>query len=302
MARATERTYRTAAVAALAGVTTRSRALTLGMGCAGLLFVGSTLLSAQDTRAATSFTLRSTILNEDRGFQIYVPRGPGATFDAVYVLDGQAQFSVVVDALKAIGLERTIVVGVGNIWSRDRDYTPTRVSASSLVDATAAAVSGGGENFVAHLERELIPYVNSHYPAGPSRILVGHSLGGLLGVTILLNHPGMFEKFVIVDPSMWWDGSRVVAESTGRLRRSFGGTSVFLAIANARRKDRVDIDAVRADTSPNTDLIRPSVLLLDALVAHRGNGIRLDWRYYQDHEHMTVFHPAVKDGLAFVLR
>jgi predicted alpha/beta superfamily hydrolase len=258
--------------------------------------------TGQATGRTTSFTLRSAILNEDRAFQIYIPPEPGAGTKAIYVLDGQAQFKTVVDALSALGENRHLVIGVGNIWLRDRDYTPTRVSPSASVDAAAAAVSGGGERFFAHLANELLPYVDSRYPVGSSRILIGHSLGGLLAVNILLNHPGVFSRFIVIDPSMWWDNGRLVMEANSRLRRSFAPTALFLAIANAKNKDRNDIDAVRSDTTANTALIRPSVLLLDQLKAHPGNGIDCGWRYYKNHEHMSVFLPAVKDGLAFVLK
>lgn len=259
-------------------------------------------VAGQATGRTTSFTLHSAILNEDRGFQVYIPPELGPGSKVIYVLDGQAQFKTVVDALHALGEHRHLVIGIGNIWLRDRDYTPTKVSPSASIDAAAAAVSGGGERFVAHLEHELLPYVESHYPGGSSRILIGHSLGGLLAVNVLLNHPGVFGRFIVIDPSLWWDNGRLVTDADARLRRSFAPTAVFLAIANAKNKDRNDVDAVRSDTTENTALIRPSVLLLDQFKAHQGNGIALGWRYYKDQEHMTVFVPAVKDGLAFVLR
>jgi predicted alpha/beta superfamily hydrolase len=271
--------------------------------------VGALMVSTQQTPATgqatgrtASFTLHSAILNEDRGFQIYVPPGPASGLTAIYVLDGQPQFQVVVDALSAIGQNRHLVIGVGNISLRDRDYTPTRVSPSGPVDAAAAAVSGGAERFFAHLTNELLPYVESRYAAGSSRILVGHSLGGLFAVNVLLNHPGIFDRLIVIDPSMWWDNGRIVREADSRLRRSFASTALFLAIGNSKNNDRNDIDAVRSDTSENTALIRPSVLLLDRFKAHPANGIDFGWRYYKDHDHMTIFLPAVKDGLAFVLK
>jgi hypothetical protein len=98
------------------------------------------------------------------------------------------------------------------------------------------------------------------------------------------------------------ENGRFLAEASSRLRRSFAPTALFLAIANAKNRDRSDIDAVRSDTTENSALIRPSVLLLDQFKAHQGNGIDFGWRYYEDHEHMTVFPPAVRDGLAFVLK
>jgi len=259
-------------------------------------------VTGQATGRTTSFALYSAILDENRAFQIYIPPEPGSGAKAIYVLDGQAQFKTVVDALTALGENRHLVIGVGNIWLRDRDYTPTRVSPSASVDAAAAAVSGGGERFFAHLANELLPYVDARYPVGSSRILIGHSLGGLVAVNILLNHPGVFGRFILIDPSMWWDNSRLVTEASSRLQRSFAPTAVFLAIANSKNRNRDDIDAVRSDTTENTALIRPSVLLLDQFKAHPGNGIDVGWRYYKDQEHMTVFLPAVKDGLAFVLK
>jgi len=276
--------------------------LTLGLIALVVLSTQQAAGTGQATGRTTSFTLHSAILNEDRAFQVYIPAEPGSGTNAIYVLDGQAQFKTVVDALSALGENRHLVIGVGNIWLRDRDYTPTRVSPSASVDAAAAAMSGGGERFFAHLANELLPYVDSHYPAGSSRILIGHSLGGLLAVNILLNHPGVFDRFIVIDPSMWWDNGRLVTEANSRLRRSFAPTALFLAIANSKHKDRNDIDAVRSDTTENTALIRPSVLLLDQFKAHPGNGIAFDWRYYKDQEHMTVFPTAVKDGLAFVLK
>jgi predicted alpha/beta superfamily hydrolase len=266
------------------------------------LLASAASVAAQPAGNTTSFTLRSAILNEDRAFQVFVPVDPAPKAAVIYVLDGQAQFTAVVDALTALGQRQHVVIGIGNIWSRDRDYTPTRVSASAFVDAAAAAVSGGGETFVAHLQKELIPYVESHYPVGSSRVLIGHSLGGLLGLSILLNHPGMFAKFVIIDPSVWWDAGRLVNESRERLREPFARTTLFLAIANSANRDFADVDAVRADMTRRAVLIRPSVLLLDQFKTQPTNGIALHWRYYEDRDHMTVFPPAVRDGLAFVLK
>ena len=267
-----------------------------------VLLASAASVAAQPVGHTTSFTLHSAMLNEDRAFQVYVPVDPAPKAAVIYVLDGQAQFTTVVNALTALGQRQHVVIGVGNIWSRDRDYTPTRVSVSAFVDRAVAIVSGGGETFVAHLQKELIPYVESHYPVGSSRVLIGHSLGGLLGVSILLNHPGIFDKFVIIDPSMWWDAGRFVNESRERLRRPFAPTTLFLAIANSTNRDFDDVDVVRADTTQRAVLIRPSVLLLDQFRTHLTNGIALDWRYYKDQEHTTVFPPAVRDGLAFVLK
>ena len=63
-------------------------------------------VTGQATGRTTSSILHSAILNEDRAFQIYIPPEPGSETKAIYVLDGQAQFKTVVDALSALGAPR----------------------------------------------------------------------------------------------------------------------------------------------------------------------------------------------------
>jgi uncharacterized protein len=265
-----------------------------------LLIYGSSLF-AQETTNIKSFKLYSPILKEERYFEVYTPSPSTEKYEVVYVLDGQAQFSNVVNALKRFGQDQKIIVGIGNIWLRDRDYTPTHVSSSVFVDSMAAAVSGGGEKFISHLKNELIPFINLNYPADTSKILIGHSLGGLIAVNILLNHADLFHKFIIIDPSMWWDDSKIARQSRELKLKTFPQTSLFLAIANTSDKDKNSIEILRKDTTQSTIQIRPSLLLLDNLNTSLGNSIKLDWRYYKDYDHLSVFQPALYDGLKFIL-
>jgi hypothetical protein len=96
------------------------------------LLIGPLRPSAHSAAAGTSFTLRFTALNEERSLEVHVPSGRGP-FDTVCVLDGQAHFANVVDSLARIGRPERIVVGLGNIWLRNRDYTLTRVALSAFV-------------------------------------------------------------------------------------------------------------------------------------------------------------------------
>ncbi len=103
-----------------------------------------------------------------------------------------------------------IVVGVGYpqtdgrgytpayALSRTRDYTPTNV----------AEMPGGGGSaaFLAFLKDELVPMVEAKYRADPTRRgLGGHSLGGLFSTYALLHEPGLFTRYWIGSPSLWWD-------------------------------------------------------------------------------------------------
>ena len=274
--------------------------------CAGILLFAVSLLAGRPDQASqeagrpTSFALQSAVLGEERLFDVHIPPGDGP-FQVIYVLDGQVQFANVVNALVSIDAPPAIVVGVGNIWLRDRDYTPTRVDASAFVDAGAAAVSGGGGRFITHIQQELIPYIDANYPAAATRTLVGHSLGGLIALEILLKHPGLFDRFIVIDPSLWWDEATLLGQSADLLKGEFGDVRLFVGIGAARNKDRPNAEAVREDTSDNSALIRPTVQFVDALQAAPAAGIDLNWKFYPDLDHMSVFNPAVVDGLRFVL-
>jgi uncharacterized protein len=167
----------------------------------------------------------------------------------------------------------------------------------------AAEKSGGGEKFTVFLEKELIPYINSKYPVSSSRVLIGHSFGGLTAMNILLNHTKLFNSYAAIDPSMWWDDQKLLQQSKTILsQKKFENISLFLAIANTNDKEMNGVSQIKKDASKKTDLIRPSVTLADQLSANKQNGLRFYWKYYKDEHHMSVYSPASVDALEFLLK
>jgi hypothetical protein len=108
-----------------------------------------------------------------------------------------------------------IIVGIDN-EIRIRDLTPNPSSKtpqgieSKDFGERMAAGSGGGEKFIQFLEKELIPQIEAGYRALPYRICIGHSLGGLMASHLLVNHSGLFDAYLAIDPSLWWDGASMV--------------------------------------------------------------------------------------------
>lgn len=266
---------------------------------------------SSDTNYIRSGKIRSAILKEDRFFDLYMPQGfrhtsmPN-TCPVIYVLDGVAHFSNTVSIMQQLSksnsaLSNYMVVGVGNIWQRDRDYTPTHVDASKFVPQHAATVSGGGQNFIAFLKEELIPFISSKYSSG-SRIIVGHSLGGLIACDMLLNNASMFDGYALIDPSMWWDNQALLQQSKKILAaKRFNNLRVFVAVANTATKSKADLKALQTDTSSATALIRPAASLIDNLVANKTNGLTYESKYYPQHDHMSVYSTAAYDALKFLL-
>lgn len=52
------------------------------------------------------------------------------------------------------------------------------------VVAITELLGGGGDMFASFLEEELIPHIDSLYPAAPYRVVIGHSLGGLTAINL----------------------------------------------------------------------------------------------------------------------
>jgi hypothetical protein len=253
-------------------------------------------------------SIHSKILGEDRSIFVQLPSrlAPGKRPAVVYVLDAEANFDTVVQVLQGLGRDHAaasslVIVGVGNIWSRYRDYTPTRIASSPYVDPQTAATTGGGRKFISFLKTELIPHVENKYPVSSNRILVGHSIGGLIGLEMLVNHRDLFTHHVAIDPSLWWDERRLLNAAQPLFKTgNFANRSLYLAIANVNARN-MDMRQVRNDRSEKSELTRPVVALADQLSAITPKGLAFEYKFYEDEDHMSVVRPGVRDGMKFVL-
>jgi predicted alpha/beta superfamily hydrolase len=164
-------------------------------------------------------TLESEFIDE--GFQVYVgfPQGfgsdPTARYPVLYALDADFAVGTMVEIsrLLAFAGEATplIVVGIGYeagadfMTLRGRDFTPTP---NPEYDANVSLEPGSGEaaNLLAALKGEILPFIESLYPIEVGeRGFFGDSFGGLFGLFTLFHEPGMFQRYILGSPSIWWD-------------------------------------------------------------------------------------------------
>jgi predicted alpha/beta superfamily hydrolase len=252
--------------------------------------------------------LYSPTLKENREIWVHVPNRDGVVgdtqrFPVVYLLDGDAHFYSVVGMIHQLSevngntiCPDMIVVGIPNT-DRTRDLTPTHVSSSSFGSFPS---SGGGEKFTSFLEKELMPYIESHYPTAPYKILIGHSFGGLTVVNTLINHPGLFNAYVAIDPSLWWDDQKILKEAKVAIEQhSFSNKSLFLAIANTMAEG-MDTPHVVTDTAGNTLHIRSNLLFAKYLSGKSNNDLKTSWKYYGSDNHGSVPLIAEYDALHFL--
>jgi predicted alpha/beta superfamily hydrolase len=249
----------------------------------------------------------SKILKEKRPVFIYTPNFDTVyftkpKFPVLYVLDGDGYFVSLVAMIQQLSqvngntiVPQMIIVGIPNIrGQRTHDLTPIK----SLIDTT----SGGGEQFTSFLEKELIPYIDQRYATAPYRTLMGHSLGGLLTINILLKHPGLFNSYVAMEPSMFFDGDALLSETNELLKKAdFSNKTLFLAIANTMNAG-MDTIQVRSDTGRVTHHIRSILKLKDELQANSLNNLRWSYKFYPDDDHASVPLIAEYDALRFIFR
>jgi uncharacterized protein len=256
-------------------------------------------------------SLHSKILGEERKIWVYVPEGAKDTskrFPVLYLLDGDAHFSSVVGMIQQLSgvngntiCPDMIVVGIPNT-DRTRDLTPTH--SLLLPDGSKPPFlksSGGGEKFTAFLQKELIPHIDSLYPVSPYKMLVGHSFGGLTVMNIMVHHPEMFNTYVAIDPSMWWDKQKLLNEARNAFQRNnYKGKALYLGIANTMPAG-MDTVQVRIDTTGNTYHIRSILLLKDLLQRdNKGDGLNFSYTYYKNDNHGSAPLITEYDALHFL--
>jgi len=128
-------------------------------------------------------------------------------YPVLYLLDGDHMFAMATDIVQylvyggnvpdliivspAYGSKRTPDVGGTNM--RNRDLLPFPVE--GVPDQSA-----GARDYLAFLERELMPFVASRYRVdGTQRLLAGYSLGALFVVYALFEKPGLFDVYLAWD-------------------------------------------------------------------------------------------------------
>ena len=178
---------------------------------------------------------QSAILNENRVLNIYLPHGYSndslKKYPVIYLLDGSIDEDFIhISGLVQFGsfswinmIPESIVVGISNI-DRKKDFTfPT----NNKKDKKDFPTTGESENFINFIENELQPYINKKYNINSIKTLIGQSLGGLLATEILFKKPNLFDNYIIVSPSLWWDDESLL-KYTPSLYSS--KKSIFIAV------------------------------------------------------------------------
>jgi len=240
--------------------------------------------------------IQSTVLSEKRIINVYLPEGYSKNdttkYPVVYLLDGAADE----DFIHITGLfqfnsfpwinrvPKSIIVGIANV-DRKRDFTfPTTVDS----DKKRFPSTGQSEKFITFLEQELRPYIEKKFKTNSSRTLIGQSLGGLLATEILLKKPLLFNKYVIVSPSLWWDNGSLLKQSAVLLQENFNTkTDVYIAVGK---------EGLAPSDTPHVMEVDAN-LLAEKLKKGKSPRVKIYFDYLPHEDHATVTHQAVFNAL-----
>jgi predicted alpha/beta superfamily hydrolase len=174
-----------------------------------------------------TFTLHSAALGEARRINVWTPPGYAAgraRYAVLYMPDGGVEedfphvVATVDSAVRAGQMRPVIVVGIENTQRR-RDMTgPTAVAS----DSTIAPHVGGSAAFRRFIANELMPEVRRRYRVTDETAVIGESLAGLFVVETFFEQPELFDTYLALSPSLWWNHEVLVRAAAGRLRAQPG--------------------------------------------------------------------------------
>lgn len=234
--------------------------------------------------------IMSEELNEKRLLNIYLPDGYNpkdtVTYPVIYLLDGSADedFIHIAGLVQFNSFEwvsrvpKSIVVGIATV-DRRRDFTfPTTIE----TDRKAYPTAGHSDRFISFIDKELQPYVRANYRTNKSKTIIGQSLGGLLAAEILVKKPTLFNKYIIVSPSVWWNDGSLLKQSVS----DFSDTDIYIGVGKEGLTP-TDIPRVM-EVDAN--------LLADKLKSLNYKNVRVYLDYLPLENHATILHQAVSNS------
>ena len=237
-------------------------------------------------------TLKSKYVGQDYSINIFFPKDyskEDKRYPAVYVLDAEYNFGCVAyiarRLIKNEDIPKILLIGIA--YDTDyEDYYDKRFRDSTPESRIDGRNSGGVDKFTQFIEKELIPFIDQNYRTIPGdRAIVGHSITGFLGCYALFRHPGLFNRYIIVSPSLWFsDGIIFEYEEKFFSDRNELEASFYLAVG-ADESQRMKDVAIR---------------LNDTLLKREYSHLKFHFLLVEGENHRSLFPFAFTRGLRFI--
>lgn len=232
-----------------------------------------------------SYALPSTVMGAAREINVWLPPGyeaGAARYPVLYVLDGgQAQDFHHISGLAQLGTVNgttrdVIVVGIASVDRRNELALAT--DNAELI--ARYPTQGQSDRFRRFVAEEVQPFIEGRFRTNGETTLMGESLAGLFVVETFLKEPQMFDAYVAVSPSLWWDGGRLARQSGAHLRdHSNDPRTLILTMGDEGAEAQALMDALTGN-----------------LRDHALPGVSWSFDPRPAESHATIYHGAALDA------
>lgn len=236
-----------------------------------------------------TFTIESSVLDDQRRISVRLPAEYGSEperrFPVVYVIDGgpQQDFPHIAGIAQSREVNGTfapfILVGIETV-ARRQEITPPATDVAAY-EAELGATPGGSETFRRFIRDEVKRWVEQRYRTSGRDAVIGESLAGLFVIETLFREPDLFDDYIAVSPSLWWEDMLY-----GRSASAFlaaippGDRRLYLTLADEGYRHGEGV-----------------ALLVDALRRSAPEGMQ--WLYVPQGDsetHASIYHGAALDA------
>jgi len=238
-------------------------------------------------------TLKSA--NTGRTYDLYIrlpdeyAPNKGRRYPVLYVLDGQWDFKLLDSIYGGLYYDKFIpeIIIVGVTYSGDNpNYEALR--AMDYTPAAENSFPGSGEaaQFLAFLKEELMPLIETNYPADASRrMLMGSSFGGLFALYALFTEPALFSGYVAASPAV-----------------PYGNRAIFKQEAEYATRHQ-DLPATLYLSVGELEGLAPPVKAFIEVMSDRDyQGLKMEAQIIKGERHASNKPEAFNRGLRFVLQ
>lgn len=237
-------------------------------------------------------TILSNTLDESRDIIVGLPAGyesDSVAYPVVYLLDGKSNFLHTIASTRFLAasgrIPEVIVVAIPNT-DRIRDLTPSTEEDSLGVFPTA----GGANNFLEFISAELKPFIAENYRTRTHSILIGHSLGGIFALHALVHRPQVFDAYIAISPSLWWDNQRLVAQADSAFDY-FGGRvgALYMTLGNEA--------SITSDGNQGNEMLGGALKFVGIMEEKVSDAFSWEFKHMESETHGSVPLRSTYDGL-----
>ena len=236
-----------------------------------------------------TYTLFSEVLGMDRRLTVRLPYGydkaKDKSYPVVYVIDGgpEQDFPHIAGIAQSGDINWTftpfILVGIETINRRHQIVPPA--ADVKTYEKELGQKPGGSAKFREFIRKDVMAWVEGRYRTNGRKAVMGESLAGLFVIETLFEEPNLFDDYISVSPSMWWEDMKYGVEAKAYLNNlPSAPRRLYITSANEGYRHQEGIDK-----------------LVAALRVDAPDGLK--WLYFArgDFEsHASIYHVAALDA------